>query len=533
MRLGLDDIAELERLYEFASPQEKEVILELLREQSLDVGGNIADVRFVDYVRATVDFELEPWQLQFCEILQDAADNPGTKICIHKPPQMGGTILASQRWGSWLLGRNPMHRHVGVSYSMQQAGEVFGYGIRNAILGDAHIELFPATAGHIDKRSSMEGFRTHARTAINDTQFSFLAVGVQSGVVGKGFDTVVVDDPYGTPENAVSPSINEKVHRFLTQALGPRITEKTTVVCMFHRYSLNDVAAKLIDSGEYRYHRFAMVADENADSTDPTGREPGEILSPRRTLEWCQKIAEQDIKLYMSQLQGVPLAASAQIINPDSFRDWPLDREKPRVRFWYRGYDLALVEHTPDETASVLMGMTDDGEILVEDIQHWRKGILETEERILQNAERDPPGTFVCLYNENTHISSISRLRLHEHIRVIEVRRKNQDKYACAAGWVAQADRGKVYFSRSCKEAPYFKVQCANFANEKLDRDDLIDAFSAAYESTHRHRAVSTKEETYVHPDSFAYFNALMGRGRRAIRTEDRANSRRGIGTRR
>lgn len=329
---------------------------------------------------------------------------------------------------------------------------------------------------------------------------------------------VVVDDPYGSPENAVSPSINEKVARFMTQALGPRITEKTTVVCMFHRYSLNDVAQRLLDTGEYEYHRFAMVADDNPDGSDPTGRKPGEMLSPRRTREWAEKIEREDLKLYMSQLQGLPLAASAQIINPDSFRPW--EGERPKVKFWYRGYDLALVEHTPDETASVLMGMTEDGEILIDDVQHWRKDIRATEDKILENVKRDPPGTFVCLYNEVTHLSTISRLKLHEHVRVIEVKRANRDKYACAAGWVAQADRGRVFFSRSCSESSYFKVQCANFANEKLDRDDLIDAFSAAYESTHRHRATRKEEPKTIHPDSFAYLSALIGRGRQAARAE-------------
>lgn len=519
MRLTSEEIDELERLFPLASPKEKEFILELLREQG-GIDDAVADVRFADYLRATVDFEPEDWQIQFADILQDAADNPGTKIVVHKPPQTGGTVIASQRWGSWLLGRNPMHRHVGVSYSMQQAAEVFGYGIRNQMLSDSHLELFPGAAGMIEKRSPMEGFRTHARTAINDTQFSFLAVGVQSGVVGKGFDTVAIDDPYGSPENAVSPSINDKVARFMTQALGPRITEQTTVVCMFHRYSLNDVAQRLLDTGEYKYYRFAMVADENVDGSDPTGRMPGELLTPRRTREWCQKMEREDLKLYMSQLQGVPLAASAQIINPDTFREWPADREKPKVRFWYRGYDLALVEHTPDESASVLMGMTEDGEIIVDDVQHWRKDIRITEDKILENAERDPPGTFVCLYNEVSHVSSISRLRLHEKLRLIEVRRMNRDKYACAAGWVAQADRGRIYYSRHAREFPYFKVQCANFANEKLDRDDLIDAFSAAYESTHRHRASHKEEPKTIHPDSFAYFEALMGRGKRAARAE-------------
>ena len=437
------------------------------------------------------------------------------------------TVIVSERFPAWCIGRKPKIRFVSAAYNETHA-QGFGHAVKNLMLSEEHNKMFPSSIGKISKRASTQSFRTPARDMINDGQYSFLAVGINTGFTGKGADIMVIDDPYASDEMATSPATNEKTWRFWEKTCKQRVLGASVIV-VFHRYHADDFAARLMEREVWKCYRFSLRADDNPDGDDPTGRQIGEMLTPRRTVEDAEEWERTDLVGYMGQGQGRPLTSIAQLINPDHLNYWNEDKP-PAIRFWYRSYDLALVKTSPDETASFLMGMTDDGRVYVDDIQHWHKDIKDTEDVILDNAKHDPPGTFVCLYNENVHISTIGRLRMHERINLVEVKRANRDKWACAAGWAAQAARGKVLFSKACRELPYFKVQCSRFNNLPTDRDDLIDAFSAAYESTYRHRAKQDTRDESIHPDSPAYFLKLIGRGQRAVSREQvqqRAASRR------
>lgn len=496
-----------------------------------DDGMVVDDVRFVDYCRKTCPFVLDSWQELLCEILQEAADNPGMRILIHAPPQVGKTVLASERFPAWIIGRNPKVRFVSAAYNETHATG-FGHAVKNLMLSTEHKEMFPSIMGQIGKRTSTQMFRTPAREMLNDGQYSFLAVGINTGFTGKGADVMVIDDPYASDEAATSPSINERTWRFWEKTAKQRVLGASVVV-LFHRYHVDDFAARLVEregawSPEnptgWKVYRFPLVGDDNPDGDDPTGRAVGELLTPRRTIAQALDWEEKDLAGYMGQGQGRPLTSIAMLIDPDNFQTWKEDKP-PNIRFWYRGNDIALKKISPDESASFLMGVMDNGDTYVDDIQHWREEIGETEDRILANAKNDPAGTFQCMYNEVVQLSTMNRLREHERVNFIEVRRRNRGKWACAAGWVAQAKRGKIWFSRSCRELPYFKVQCSRFNDLPTDRDDLIDAFSAAYESTYHHRAKTEERRDEIHPDSYAYLKRLREQGARTAARE-RANYR-------
>ena len=62
---------------------------------------------FVNYTNA---FEMEDWQVMICERLQRLRHETGQRIAIHAPPQLGKSLIVSQRFPSWMLGASPTHR---------------------------------------------------------------------------------------------------------------------------------------------------------------------------------------------------------------------------------------------------------------------------------------------------------------------------------------------------------------------------------------------------------------------------------------
>jgi len=531
----------IEELIEYANPTEANRLMDILRMEAED-GQAVDDVSFLDYCKRTCPFELDSWQEHLCEVLQDAADNPGQRILIHKPPQTGGTIIVSERFPAWCIARRPKIRFISAAYNATHS-IAFGHAVKNLMLSEDHLEMFPGASGQINKRVSTEMFRTPARELLNDGQYSFLAVGIKTGVTGKGVSgdaetagILVIDDPYASDDAAASPSTNEATWRFWEKTVKQRVLGATVIV-MFHFYQIDDLGARLLaregrwtekNQRGWKVYRYALVGDDDPDGDlCPPGRAVGSILTKRRTLEQAKEWEDQDLTGYMSQGQGRPLTSIAQLINPDNFRLWPEDTPPPFVKHWYRGIDMALKRVSPDETGSILLGMMENGDIYVEDIGHWRMDIEHTEDRIIADARADPDGTFTCMYNEVVQLSTISRLRYHERVMFLEVMRKNRGKWACAAGWVGQSNRGRVWFSRSCKEFPYFKVQCSRFNDLSTDRDDLIDAFSAAYEATYKHQPEQQKSEVVVHPDSAKFLVALRNRSLNKVRSAFRSRDRR------
>jgi len=146
-----------------------------------------------EYFERIKRLRTDKWQKDFCARLEKAAVDRhiGRQwALIHAEAQLGKSSILAQAYAAWLLAHDPLHRIALATYNVtrsQRHAKVV-IGIMNLPI---HKAIFPNQDGWVDEKTSKERWSTGARLALNDGQDSFNPVGLQSGLVGSGFDTLL------------------------------------------------------------------------------------------------------------------------------------------------------------------------------------------------------------------------------------------------------------------------------------------------------------------------------------------------------
>lgn len=443
-----------------------------------------------DFVEATVNFSLHDWQRKYlCPILERCRSEKGLRIAIHGPPQYGKSVIVGQRLPAWLIGTDPTHR-VGLACYNETHATGFGQVVRDIICSPTYEQMFP---GVTVKRDAPAGrFMTAQRQAQADAQPSFLAMGLLSGFTGKGVDTLIVDDPYASADDANSETINDKVWRWWSQTAGVRIPEESNVIVMFHRYHEDDFAGRLLATGKFEYVRFPAIADGDTD-TDPTGRDAGELLSPMRSRTWLDEQEKSDPKVFLGQFQGKPRPDEGAFFHREWFKTDQY--EAPKVAVWVRCWDLAFTaKETGDFTVGAMVGVDEAGAFHIRDVVRFREEwpqacelIAKTIEADLSLAEAEGFTYHVgveAIASQTSFYKDLIRKGIDKRVPIWPIRFSGQDKdkKTRASVWAA---RGKVLgihlheWTKWDKQA--FLAECLAFTGLDIDKhDDQVDAVSNA-----------------------------------------------------
>ena len=397
-----------------------------------------------EFVEGTVAFELHRWQRDhLCPILDRLRHERGARILLHAPPQFGKSIVVSQRLPAYLLGHDPTHR-IGLACYNQTHAANFGSVIRDLCASPEYAAMFPRSV--IDARAASGEFSTAPREALRDGQKSFVALGLQSGFVGRGLDTLIVDDPYASAADAHSVAINKGVKIWWQQTARPRIFPQTNVVVMFHRYHDDDLSAEIAKSGGWEYFRFPAIADAHDDGIDPTRewREEGEALSPMRSVADLQKLEAEDAYTFAGQFQGRPRPDMGGFFQVQQIR--VVDAPPVRVLRSCRAWDIAATEGAGDYTAGVRIDELEGGGYCIRDAVILQAGPDEVDAIIAQTSALDGRGVAIRLAQDPGSAGKRDAQRLVRSLRGFDVtsERVSGSKESRARAFAAQVNVGNV-----------------------------------------------------------------------------------------
>jgi len=169
------------------------------------------------------------------------------RLMITMPPRHGKSMLASEFFPAWYLGRNPDHYVVTATYAQELADD-FGRKVKNQIEDAAYSAIFPGVSLADDSKSAK---RFHIDGSLGGYEHTtgqrgaFYAVGVGGPLTGRGAHLLLIDDPVKNREDAESEIIRKKTKDWYTSTAYTRLMPGGRIVIIQTRWHEDDLAGWL------------------------------------------------------------------------------------------------------------------------------------------------------------------------------------------------------------------------------------------------------------------------------------------------
>jgi len=278
------------------------------------------------------------------------------RLMLKLPPRHGKSELASRHYPAWALGRSPQQQFISVSATAELASD-FGRDVRNIVASPEFIGLdFDAK---LAEDSAAKG-KWH--TSSGGVYYS---IGIGGQVLGRGANTMLIDDPFATMEDAQSEAERKRVWEWYTGTAYNRLEPNGSIIIIGHRMHEGDLQGRLLDQQAAGGDAWEVVELPAIDAD-------GQALWPDRyPIDALERIRLNTIPRFWSALyQQNPVPDDGDYFKAEWFQ--PVmrlpDRKDMRV---YGGSDYAVTSRGGDYTAHVVVGLDQDHNPFLLDI--WRK----------------------------------------------------------------------------------------------------------------------------------------------------------------
>jgi predicted phage terminase large subunit-like protein len=378
------------------------------------------------------------------------------------------SMIISEFFPAWYLGRNPDKRVVCASYGQELASE-FGRKVRNQLADPMYGEIFPnvGLAGDSAAADKFDLSPPH--------RGGYFAVGAGGALTGKGANCLIIDDILKNSEEADSESHRRKLIDWYTAVAYTRLMDDGAIVLVMTRWHIMDLAGWLLK--EHKHEKWTVL-------NLPAINEEGEALWPEKfpvpILEQIRKTLPN--RHWMSLYQQKPFIEEGNIYKRQWWNLWPDTKPLPECEFIIQSWDTAYSDADRKKSsysARVTLGVfkrVDDEFHNIILIEYW-KGRVEYPElrkeslRAYQDYEPDK----VIIEKKASGNSLIQDLRRAG--LPLATYTPEKDKITRAYAAQSLLENGRLYYPAR-KWAEDFISALARFPNP--DDDDVADAFSQA-----------------------------------------------------
>lgn len=287
-----------------------------------------------------------------------------TRLMITMPPRHGKSMLASEFFPAWYLGRNPDHYVVTATYAQELADD-FGRKVKNQIEDPSYQAVFPGV-GLADDSKSAKRFHIEGQLGgyehTTAQRGAFYAVGVGGPLTGRGAHLLLIDDPVKNREDAESEVIRKKTKDWYTSTAYTRLMPGGRVIVIQTRWHEDDLAGWL--QAEHDHEGWVTL-------NLPAINDEGEAL-------WAEQYdvpALEKIKLAIGPRDWSALYQQRPAPETGDYfkREWliPVDVIPPREEMnIYGGSDYAVTSDGGDFTVHGVAGLDTEGNLYLLDM--WR-----------------------------------------------------------------------------------------------------------------------------------------------------------------
>jgi predicted phage terminase large subunit-like protein len=435
---------------------------------------------FVERVFASLDpgTTFEPnWSYEhICWALSRVMSGEIRRLIINVPPRSGKSIIASVSWPMFVLGHDPTQRIICVSHTEDLARK-FSIDRRAVAQHSWYQHLFPTMR--------LVGPKPRDLELITTRRGGCLATGVGGGILGRGADIIVVDDPIKALD-ALSKPERRRVTEFYDNTLITRFNDKRSgaVVIIMQRLHQDDLVGYLLDRDEWEVISLPAIASSDtvhqlsADPNDVHRRSVGDLLHPiREPREILEQIRRAQGSLnFEAQYQQQPVPAGGNVIKREWLRFYS-DNERPdRFDRIVISWDTAsTLGEANDYSVGTVWGSAGLDYYLL-DVYRARVEVPELRRAIIELNRHWGPNAVVIERTE------LGRALLHDLRRTEAIRPVLMpafyDKEARLLAQSARFEAGQVHLP---DEAPWLAVymdELLAFPNGR--HDDQVDSTSQA-----------------------------------------------------
>jgi len=267
-------------------------------------------------------FEVAQHHQAIIEKLEAVERGEITRLMIFMPPRHGKSLLSTQLFPSWYLGRHPDRGIITASYAQDLADD-FGRKVRNFLDEPLHRAIFPKCRLSDDSRSA-----NRFATTAGGTYFS---VGVGAAITGRGAHLLLIDDPIKGAEEARSETVRRSLKEWYASVARTRLQPGGAIIVVLTRWHEDDLAGWLLN--EHGGEGWDVLCMPAIAETDEPFRNAGEALWPSKfpvsELELIRR--ESGGAVWASLYQQRPAAADGAIFKRDQWRFYDQAPEMKRI----------------------------------------------------------------------------------------------------------------------------------------------------------------------------------------------------------
>jgi phage terminase large subunit-like protein len=331
------------------------------------------------------------------------------------------------------------------------------------------------------KGNMSTGLVTTERAKLSDGTSSIVFTTIGIGFTGLGCDDVIIDDPYRGLEDATSASYRETVESFFVNKLMSRINAETNIYLMYHAWAVGDIGDYAVKKYDFKPVRFPEIADGGLD--DPTGREPGEFLSPRMNEGLTLSLRDSDPKMFASMFQGIPISEGERLFEPWMFEDRIIEPYQcPKLTKWYRGVDTATKDkQSADDSATAKIAYDQAGNCFIRmpmtrkvnpaHLNEWMESLIVGDLTTMTIVEEHNAGYGVIAYFQR--LPAYRQLVKGQQITAAQGGKRQR-----ALVLADLARQRKVFIVKECEWEKLLDQLYAFTGTVPGEKDDLIDAIT-------------------------------------------------------
>ncbi len=412
-------------------------------------------------------FQLAEHHRRIIHALEQVERREIDRLCIFMPPRHGKSLLASQLFPAWYLGRHPDRSIIASSYGAELAQD-FGRKVRNLVAGRLFSGMFPEAV--------LSGDSTAAHRFNMLRGGAYFAVGAGGALTGRGADLLLIDDPIKSREIAHSSTERKSLVDWFEATAYPRLEPGGAVVLIQTRWHQDDLAGWLLR--EHSDEGWTVLNLPAIAEADEGWRREGEPLWPSRfSLGKLERIRRTiGGSAWAALYQQRPAAAEGAIFRREWWQTYTAATLPARFESIVLSLDTAFKAGAAnDYSVGLVLGVGKTGYFVL-DIWRERAEFPALKRAIEMLALKWKPDALL-IEDKASGQSLIQELKAGSRLAVLPIR-VDSDKVTRAVAVTPLCEAGKVYLPEDAPWLAEFIEEISSFP--AAPHDDQVDALTQA-----------------------------------------------------